>query len=604
MAPEQSSGDAVDARSDIYAWGVVAYELLAGRHPFAGKVTAQQLIVAHLSEPPPPLSAARADLPPALAALVRSCLAKEPAQRPQIAEALVSTLKAVGGSTREPRSPMRTAAVRAGVVIVVAAAFLIRARANEAPRANVTASVGVSTKADSAGYASSLAVLPLANYSRDPAQDYFADGMTDELTTTLSKLQTLRVIAHRSMLQFKRSEHPAPEIARQLGVKYLVDGSIQQDGDRVRIRATLVDAATNATVWTETFDRDRRDVLALQREVALAIARQIEITLTPQDRSRLAGTLPVDPAAFDLYIKGTQARYRAFGTAENREAKGYFERAVARDPTYAPAHAGLALMQANAGDTAAARRSAERARALDPTLADAPMVLGMLRQSSDLNGAEDAIREAIRLNPGHAEAHHELSMLLLRRNRLGEALREARVAVYLSPLTARFEQGLGEVHLYSGRYDEALIAADKALSHDSTYTPPYYLLAYAYSQQGQFDKAEQWLARCNARGCGEVGRSLLGYVYAASGRRAEAHRILDAVTAQWRVEHEAPNFAYGIAQIYVGLGERERAITWLERAGTTELVMRNTGIDPIFRSLHSEPRFRALLERRGLTASP
>jgi serine/threonine-protein kinase len=487
-------------------------------------------------------------------------------------------------------------------VIVVGGALHVRARPIGPPRKVATTSAGVAANAVASRYASSLAVLPLANYSRDPAQDYFVDGMTDELTTTLSKLEKLRVIAHRSVLHFKRSEQPVSEIARQLGVKYLVDGSVRQDGNRVRISATLLDAEANVSVWTESFDRERRDVLALQREVALAIAREIAITLTPQDHSRLADTLAVDPGAFDLYIKGTQARYRAFGSAENREARRYFERAVARDSSYAPALAGLALMQVNAGDTAAARRSVERARTLDPTLADASVVLGMIRQTfdKDWTGAEAALRQAIRQNPGHAEAHHELSMLLIRLGRFDEAVREAQLTIYLAPLTARFEEGLGEIYLYGGQYDEAIVAADKALAHDSKYTAPYVLQAYAYAQQRMFEKAELALANCNPRACGEVGRPLLGYVYATAGRRTEALRILDTLTARWRAQHGAPGLAYGIAQVYVGLGEPESALRWLEREAETGDSMLYTGIDPFFRSLHAEPRFRAILKKKRL----
>jgi serine/threonine-protein kinase len=604
MAPEQCAGDRVDARSDLYSWGVVAYELLAGKHPFADKVSAQELIVAHLSERPAPLSATRGHVAPVLAALVMRCLEKDPNRRPQIAEEVVASLRALGSAARASRRWPLVAVAIAAAVIAVGAMLVVRASAIDSPRAPSSASAGASDISSvTRRYSSSLAVLPLANYSPDPAQDYFADGLTDELTTTLSKMQALRVIAHRSMLQFRRSEHSVPEIARQLGVNYLVDGSVQQDGDRVRIRATLVDAATNAPVWTESFDRERHDVLILQREIALAIARQIEITLTPQDRSRLADTLPVDPEAFDLYIKGTQARYRAFGTAENLEAKRYFERAVKRDPNYAPAHAGLALMQINSGDTAAARRSAEHARTLDATLADAPMIVGMLIQATDVAGAEEALREAIRLNPGHPEAHHELSMLLLRSNRLNEALREAQLTVYLSPLTARFEQGLGEVHLYSGRYDQALVAAQKALSHDSTYTPPYYLQAFAYSQQHEFEKAEASLRKCNQRACGEVGRPFLGYVYAAAGRRAEALRILDSLTVRWRARHQPRDLPYGIARIHVALAEPERAIDWLERGELSAIDLRYAAIDPIFRPLRVERRFRALFQKRGLPRS-
>jgi TolB-like protein/Tfp pilus assembly protein PilF len=488
-------------------------------------------------------------------------------------------------------------------VVIAGGALLLRARATETTAAGRSSSAGT-LAAEAPRYASSLAVLPLANYSRDPAQDYFADGMTDELTTTLSKMEALRVIAHRSVLQFKRSARPVPEIARQLGVRYLVDGSVLQDGDRVRIKATLIDANTNAPVWTESFDRERRDILALQREVALAIAREIAITLTPQDRSRLADTMPVDPAAFELYIKGTQARYKAVSEKETRDAMRYFERAIAIDPSYAPAYGGLASLQALANDEAGARRSAERARALDPRLAEAPMVMGMIRQfyEGDWAGSEAAFRQAIRLNPGNAEAHHELSMLLLRLRRFDEALREAQLTIHLAPFTPRFEQGLAEVHVFSGQYDAALLAGAKALSRDSTYAAPYVLLAFAYSLKGRFEDAERMLASCMPRVCGDIGPPLLGYVYAVSGRRAQARHIADSLAAQWNAGGTGPGRATDIAQIHAGLGDRERALDWLEREHEAGSLMLYMGINPAFRDLHGEPRFRAMLKKLRLPA--
>ena len=606
MAPEQSAGDAVDARSDIYAWGVVAYELLAGKHPFASRVTAQQLIVAHLSEVPAPLAGFRADLPPALAALVMRCLAKDPARRPQTAEELISSLRAVSSPAREPRRGMLTAAAIAGVVIAVGGGLLLRSRTTHPTGAIQRASADLPTNTSASRYASSLAVLPLVNYSRDPAQDFFADGMTDELTTTLSKLQALRVIAHRSVLQFKRSDRTVPEIARQLGVKYVVDGSVLQDGDRVRIRATLVDAATNAPVWTESFDRERRDVLALQREVALAIARAIEITLTPQDQSRLADTRPVDPTAFDLYIKGTQVRYKELGSAQGREALAYFEKAVAQDPNYAPAHAGLGLMQVNIGDTSGARRSLERTRTLDPTLAEGAMLLGMIRQDidRDWSGAETALREAIRLNPGFAEGHHELSMLLMRRGRYDEALREGQLTVYLAPGTPRFEMGVGEVLLHAGRYPEAIIAAEKTLALDSNFTAAQGLKGYVYALQGNIEPARAALRQCRVHDCADAAPAFLGYAYAVRGNRAEAMRHVERLEARWRARGAQSGGATRIAAIYAGLGERDRALDWLEKGvegGENSLYL---GIDPEFRPLHAEPRFRALLARLRLPEVP
>ena len=610
MAPEQAAGDAVDHRADLYSWGVVAYELLAGRHPFADRATAQALIGAHLAEAPVPLSVRRPEVPPALAALVMGCLEKDAARRPQTAEALVAALQDVGTSSEQtaagrPRRRVIAAAALAAVVIATGGALLVRERAVEAPGALAAgeraAPAGASRSAASRS-AASLAVLPLANRSGDPAQDYFADGMTDELTTTLGKLEALRVIAHRSVLQFRRSEKSVPEIARLLGVKYVVDGSVLQDGDRVRINAALIDAATNTPVWTERFERERRDVLTLQREVALAIARAIEVALTPGDRSRLADTRPVDSAAFDLYIRGTQARYKAFGGAEEKEAMELFERAVARDSAYAPAWVGLAILQAFAGNEARAKSAAERARTLDPALADAHMALGLIRQyfDQDWAGAETAFREAIRLNPGHAEAHHELSMLLMRLKRFDEALREARHTVYLAPMSARFEHAVGEIQLFSGRYDEALVAADRSLAFDSAYTPPYMLQALAYVGQRRFEKAEQALAKCNPRACGDFGLPLLGYIHAVRGERAEALRVVDTLKALWEKGGTGRGFAGGIAQVYAGLGERERALHWLERGGEHPATMIYVGIDPTFRSLHAEPRFQTLLKKLGL----
>ena len=452
---------------------------------------------------------------------------------------------------------------------------------------------------------SSLAVLPLKNYSGDPAQDDFAAGMTDELTTTLAKIEALHVIAHQSVLRFRRSEQSVPEIARALGVRHVVHGSVLQVGDRVRITATLVDAATNAPVWADRFERDGRDVLMLRREVALAVARAVAVALTPADRERLADARPVDPDAFHLYIKGTQIRYGYGRPAGEGDPAHYFARAIAKDSTYAPAYAGLAFVQTMSGNEAGARALAERALALDPTLAEAHVVLGMIRQFIDRDwaGAEAAFREAIRLNPGYAEAHLELSMLLMRRRRFAEALQEAQRTLYLAPMSARFEIGAAEVYLYSGRYTEALTAADRALAVDSSNAGSYLVRAYAYGEQQRYEKAAEAATKCIALGWDVHGRARLGYVHAKSGRRAEALRIVDTLTARWRegkAGRTVPDVATGIAQVYVGLGDPRRALDWLERGVGTDSYLVYLGIDPTFRSLHAEPRFRALLKKMGL----
>jgi len=316
-------------------------------------------------------------------------------------------------------------------------------------------------------------------------------------------------------------------------------------------------------------------------------------------RARPAEPAAVDPQAFDLYVKGTRARYG--GALEPKPAE-YFARAIQKDSTYAPAYAGLALEHMFDGDRPQARILANKALALDPTLAEAHMVLGLIRQFLDWDwaGAEAALREAIRLNEGYAEAHLELSMLLTRRGRFEEAIREAQRTLYMAPMAARFEIGIGEVYLYSGRYDDALTATNRALAIDSSNGGAYLVRAYAYSEQQRYAKASEAAAKCIALGCDVHGRALLGYLHARSGRRAQALTIVDTLQARWQKaqgRRTKPDIAIGIAQVYAGLGEHEPALTWLERGVGDAMYSAYLAVDPTFRSLHAEPRFQALLKR-------
>jgi len=312
----------------------------------------------------------------------------------------------------------------------------------------------------------------------------------------------------------------------------------------------------------------------------------------------------VDAAAFDLYVMGARVRN---GGPQDRTPAEYFAGAIAKDSTYAPAYAALAFEHAFNGDAAQARSLVNKALALDPSLAEAHMVLGVIREFRDWNweGAEAALREAIRLNKGYAEAHLELGMLLMRRRRFAEAMRAAQNTLYLAPMSARFESGMGEVHLYSGEYDEALKAADRALAIDSRNAEPYLLKAYAYEEQLAHAKAAEAATECIARGCDVHGRALLGYIHARSGNRAQALAIVDSLEARWRATQDRPtdpDLAIGIAQVYAGLGERARALDWLERSVGREMYAVYLDIDPTFRSLHAEPRFQALLKKLGLAA--
>jgi len=601
MSPEQASGQTADQRTDLWSLGVLLYEMLAGERPFQGENVLATLDAIRHGEPKS-LASLSPGIPEALVGVLRRLLQKDPEARTRDAAELLTDLQGL----REPaaldlrsaeRSPRtsgtgRRRVIGAAIVLVVGTLGVVLWEQASGPQ-NASTPKGSGAPAEPAW----LAVLPLENYSRDPEQEDFADGMTEELITTLAKIEGLRVIAHRSVRQFKSSDTSVPEIAVSLGVRYVVDGSVLQEGDRVRITANLIDAETGTPIWGERFERERRDVMGLQREVALAIARQIEITLTPQDLTRLEAAAPVDPEAFDLYVKGTQARYEnTAGTLE--EAADYFERAIARDSGYAPAYAGLAWVLAfSAPDSSRARWLARKAVELDPNLADAHVALGLIRELDDWDwaGSEEALRRAIRVSPGHAEAHHELSMLLMRQSRFDEALREAREALYLAPMSARFEFAIGWVQLVSGRVEEALQAAAKARALDADFPWAYWLAGRAHEQLGQYEEAVEAFERGSRPGA--VSPGVLGHLYAVSGRKEEALNVLEGLKVRRKDDGE---WAIDIATIYAGLGDVEQALDWLARAVEEGGWLVDLGIDPRLRSLHGEPRFRALLDKMGL----
>lgn len=593
MSPEQLRGEPVDARADLWSLGVVLFEMLTGGRPLPG--------ASPLDPHARDVSRYHSLIPDHVRRILERLLQENPEDRYQAASDVLASLE--GRTATDRPSGRRLSRSRVHLAGSVATFLLLVGLTAVAMQDREAPTASSATPTLQQQYRHSIAVLPLRNYSGDPAQDYLADGLTEQLTNALSKVEALRVIAHRSVEQFKRSDRSVPDIGRLLDVQYVVDGSVMQAENRIRVVATLIDAAQNTPTWTETFERERRDMMVLQREVALAISRAIEVVLSPEDSARLQNARLVDPDAFASYLKGTQARNQGNFTNDFREAAAHFARAIASDSSYAPSYAGLSFIHSLMGNDTAARRMANKALELDPLLTDAHLAVGMVRQLLDWDwaGAERAFREAIRLNPGYAEAHHELSMLLMRRRRFDEALREAQVTLYLAPVSSRFEAGIAQVLHFSGRYGEALEACERSLALDPTNVVAHYFRAAAHNASGNHASALQTWAELAARGA-DV-RQDLGFTYARMGRRQEALAILDTLKSEWRGARNARDsaaLAIPVATVLMGLGSDEQALEWLERGAITGDVAAYLAINPRLRPLHPVPRFRALLRRVGL----
>ncbi len=459
----------------------------------------------------------------------------------------------------------------------------------------------------------SIAVLPLENLSGDPEQDYFADGMTEALITELSKISALRVISRQSVSQFKGTNKPLPEIARELDVDAVVEGSAVHVGpavggtsDRVRISAQLIQAVPERHLWAESYERDLRDVLALQSEMARAIAREVKATLTPEEEARLASARPVNPEAYEAFLKG---RYFYHKRTEEGLRKGleYYQQAIAKDPTYAPAHLGAAdsyLVMAGWAlipPTEAyvkARAAVMKALEIDETLGHAHSNLAGIRYEYEWDwlGAEREFKRALELNPNRVGIHRYHAEFLSFMGRHTEAIAEAERAHELRPLQLITYTMVG-ITLHNARqYDQAIEQCQEVLELDPNFVPALYYLGRAYEQKGQYEEAITHLAEAR-RISGASSRMAAGlaHAYALSGRRADAQQILDELTRRPSQSYVSP---YEVGIVFVGLGDGEQALTWLDRAvEERDTYAVHLKVDPRLDPLRSDPRFHSLLRR-------
>jgi len=458
-----------------------------------------------------------------------------------------------------------------------------------------------------AGEIRSLAVLPLQNLSGDPEQDYFADGMTEALISELSKIHSLRVISRTSIMQYKKTEKSLSKIARELRVDAIVEGSALLVGDRVRISAQLVKASPEEHLWAGDYDRDFKDILALQREVTRTIARKVRISLSPSEKSRLAGGGEVNPQVYKAYLKGLFLIHQFTEEAVRRGIR-FFEEAVSIDSENALAYAGLAesydiLTSADWTSPqegwSKVKENALKALQLDGSLSEAYVLLADIKFVVDWNwkGAEEEFIHAIELNPSSATARQYYALFLSAMERHEEAIDEMKLALELDPLSLSINQNLGAIFRFASRYDESIQQLTLTTELDPNFSWTYWSLGEVYLLKSMFEEAVsafETALKLSGNGM-TIIESSLARAYASWGKTGEARRILENLIQKAKKEYVSP---FRIAVIFASLGEREDAFSWLEKAfeeRSNNLVYLK--VDPALDNLRSDPRFEEFLRR-------
>lgn len=589
MSPEQAQGRPTDARSDIFSFGAVLYEMFAGRRAFSGDSVASTL-GAILYRDPAPLKA-----PPALNAIVLKCLAKSPDARYQTANDLQQALeRASPGSDSSVtdlvmRHPRALAFAVALMIISVGALAIYRKGANT-------------------GRIDSIAVLPLDMRSNDPEADYISDGITESINNSLAKLPSLKVIPNSVALHYKGKSADFQKVGDALGVQAVLTGRVAQRGDDLGISIELDDVRNGKQLWGQQYSRKVADLLMLQNDIAKEVSQRLRSQLSPAEQQKLTLGSTGNPEAYQLFLKGEY--YSGRFTKEGFD-KGidYLNQAIAKDPNYAEAYSALANNYINQDDWfitprqagPRARDAAKKALALDETDVEAHVALAIEEQwyEWDWAASEREFKRAIELKPDSGDAHGYYSWFLPPMRRNDEAVAEAERALRIDPISTGLNGNLGSVFVFTHRWDKAIEQLRAAIDLDHGYWFDYCFLGRAYEQKGRLPEAIATFQRgLTLEGNTELW-SGLGHAYAASGNKAEAQKVLDHLKELSTHSYVAP---YNVAVIYVGLGEKDEAFAWLNRAyeersyTLAEYLTTDARLD----TLHSDPRFAELVRRIGL----
>jgi serine/threonine-protein kinase len=578
MSPEQLRGQPADARSDLWALGTVLYEMATGRRAFPEKVATALAADIQYSAPIPPREL-NGTISNGLEQLIRRCLERDPGKRFQSARELLDALKSID-----------LAGGRANVQHVT----LRRRHRLRKTRRRIE----------------SLVVLPLTNLTRDPEQEYFADGMTDALISNLAKVRALKIISRTSAMRYKGISKTVPEIAGELRVDAVVEGSVMRAGSRVRITAQLIHGATDTPVWTDSYERDLQDVLLLQSELARAITGEIQVAITPEEKKGLARARTVNPEAYEAYLKG---RFHWYKLSRDHldKALEYLELAREKDPNYALAHSQIAYVWLSRADIGLispheafpiAKTEALKALDLDDTLAEVHEVLAgvKLLYEWDREGAEKEFRRAIELNPNYADVHMMYADFLISSGRVEEWKAEIGRCLQLDPLNFFFQCFQGWHLLYLGRYDEAIRQLRVILRTEPDFPAAHLALWGAFYRKGMYKEAlEEARTFFTLLGDREVTEAL--QVAADGAEYAAAMRAAGQKLAARSKETYVP--ALRVARMYAHAGEKDCALLWLEKAAAqheSPLCHLQVGWD--WAILHDEPRFQSLVRRLNFGA--
>ncbi len=601
MAPEQVRGGVTDARTDIWALGVLLYEIVSGAKPFSA-ATIPELFSSILRDAPPPLTNA---VPQELRSVIERCLEKEPEHRYQRAGEVRAALEAIHAGTtpmwatwrarvkRRPRAAAAAGGIALITLLVGGNVGGVRERFSGRPAAVEPIK---------------LAVLPFENLTGDPEQEYFSDGLTEEMITQLGRLhpQRLSVIARTSSMQYKNRDAPIDQIGRELGVDYVMEGSARREGTRVRINATLIQVRDQTQRWTDSFDRELAGILALQGDVARGVAESLALTLLPDEQLRLANTRPVNPEAYEAYLKGRFHAYKLTPPDLDLALK-YNELALAKDPSYAPAHQGIAFVwsgRSQMGYIPASvaiprvKAAALQALELDKTMAAVHKALQLAAWVEwDWEGAEKASRRAIELEPNDAEARAAHTWSLMALNRPAEGRGQIERALQLDPLNALYQAFYGQNLRALRQHDEAIVQLQTALRTSPDLPFAHCGLAFSLRYLERHTDALTEMRACYAKYGREVADAL-SVGYAEAGYAAAMRRAADTLAAGFSGAYIAP---FDVVWAYSQAGDRDRTLTWMAKA----VDARDPNIsamvaDPQFDSLRGDARFLELLRRANL----